>query len=236
MKTPRVPLSPRSGWLPTLFLFVSLLASCSGAQQSRDPGTAARWAGEPAFAAAMIGPLTKETPLQIVSLFSYEPGEALISPATELAQLVTAQRKSGDFGKEPLRTLLLEPKPDSIKAQRLLFIALGPRAEFSLARMREVGATAMHEALRLGVEHMAFAPVVRDQGVTAIGADQVAAAFVEGALVEWSTARRTDPQAPLRLKEVTYEAGPAFIEAVKKAVPSGVEAAHARIRAGAGGA
>ena len=77
---------------------------------------------------------------------------------------------------------------------------------------------------------------LRDQGVTTLGADQVAAAFVEGALVEWSTARRADPQAPLRLKEVTYEAGPAFIEAVKKAVPSGVEAAHARIRAGAGGA
>ena len=108
MKTPRVRLPRRSGWLPTLFLFVSLLASCSAAQKGRDAAAESRWSGEPAFAAAMIGPLTKETPLQIVSLFAYEPGEQLISPATELAQLVTAQRTSGDFGKEPLRTLLLE--------------------------------------------------------------------------------------------------------------------------------
>lgn len=215
------------------FLILTLLltsAACSSTAQNKGASPAASWAGEPTFAAAMIGPLTKETPLQVVSVFSYEPGETLISPATELAAFIPEQRVSGGFGKEPLRTLMLDPPPPSIKAQRLLYIALGPRADFSLQRVREVGATALHEALRLGVEHMAFAPVVRDQGVTSIPADQVATAFIEGALVEWGTARRTDPQAPLRLKEVTYEAGPAFIADVTKAVPAGVEAAHARMR------
>lgn len=225
MKTRSVLRPNRSLLLLTLLLTA---AACSSTPQSR--GAVASWVGEPTFAAAMIGPLTKETPLQVVSMFSYEPGETLISPATELAAFIPDQRVSGGFGKEPLRTLLLEPPPPSIKAQRLLYVALGPRADFSVQRVREVGATAMHEALRLGVEQMAFAPVVRDQGVTTIGADQVAAAFIEGALVEWRTARSTDAQTPLRLKAVTFEAGPAFIQDVTKAVPTGIAAAHARMR------
>lgn len=225
MKKRSVLRPTRSALLLTLLLTAT---ACSSTPQSRP--TATSEAGEPTFAAAMISPLTKETPLQVVSMFSYEPGETLISPATELAALIPEQRVSGGFGKEPLRTLLLETPRPSSKAQRLLYVALGPRADFSLQRMREVGATAMHEALRLGVEQMAFAPVVRDQGVTTIGADQVAAAFIEGALVEWHTARRSDPHAPLRLKGVTYEAGPAFIQDVTKAVPIGIEAAHARTR------
>lgn len=207
-----------------------LLFACSGTRQQAKP-SASGAADEPTFAAAMIGPLTKETPLQIVSLFSYEAGETLISPATELASFVADKRTSSEFGKEALRTLMLDPPPASIKAQRLLYIALGPRADFSLDRMREIGARAMKDTLQLGVEQMAFAPVVRDQGVTKFGADEVAMAFIEGALVEWGTERRASQQAPLHLREVTYEAGPAFIDGVRKAVPRGVEAAHARLQA-----
>ncbi len=202
------------------------LTACSGSQQQAKTATAVG-VGEPAFTAAMIGPLTKETPLQIVSLFSYEAGEALISPATELATFVTEQRTRGEFGKDPLRLLMLDPPPVSIKAKQLLYVALGQRADFSLDRVREVGATAMRETLRLGVEQMAFAPVVRDQGVTKFAADEVAVAFVEGALGEWHAAQRAGAQT--KLKEVTYEAGPAFIDAVKNAMPRGVAVAHARL-------
>jgi hypothetical protein len=92
----------------------------------------------------------------------------------------------------------------------------------------------MRETLRLGVEQMAFAPVVRDQGVTTFPADQVAVAFVEGALVEWGNERRASPQAPAHLKAVTYEAGPTFIAAVKDAIPRGVAAAHARMQSAVG--
>jgi hypothetical protein len=219
----------------TPFLFIALglamvFAACSAASQQSRPAVPIA-PDEPVVTAEMIGPLTKETPLQIVSLFSYEPGETLISPAAELASFVAEKRARGDFGKEPLRMLLLDPPPSSIKAQKLLYIALGPRAEFSVERVRQVGAAAMREALAVGAEHMAFAPVVRDQGVTTFSADDAAVAFIDGALFEWSTEMRANPQVPARLKAIAYEAGPAFIEAVKKAVPRGIQAAHARLQA-----
>lgn len=220
--------SLRQPWMySVLFGLAMALSACSAASQTTR-ATVTATATEPTFSAAMIGPLTKETPLQIVSLFSHEPGETLISPATELATLIADQRVGGSFGKEPLRTLMIDPSPGTIKAQRLLYIALGPRSAFSLARVRAVGAVAMREALRLGVPAMAFAPVVRDQGVTTFGADEVAAAFVEGALAEWDTAHREHPVAPLALQEVVYEAGPAFIDSVKAAIPRAMTAAHAR--------
>jgi Cytosol aminopeptidase family, N-terminal domain len=180
----------------------------------------------------MVGPLTKETPLQIVSVFSFEAGEALISPATELLGFIVHPRTEGGFGKEPLRTLLLDPVPAAIKARRLLYVALGSRGEFSLERVKALGTTAMRETIRLGVEHMAFAPIARDQGVTSLPPDDVAAAFVEGALVEYQAERRAS-NTPIPLQDVTYEAGPPFIEAVTRAVARGVEAAHARSRASA---
>ncbi len=111
-------------------------------------------------------------------------------------------------------------------------MALGPRSEFTLERVKAAGATAMRETIRLGASHMAFAPIARDQGVTALPPDDVAAAFVEGALVEYDAERRTS-SAPIPLQDVTYEAGPPFIEAVTRAVARGVGAAHARLRASA---
>jgi hypothetical protein len=186
-------------------------------------------AGEPAFAAMAVSPLTAEVPLQIVCVFAYEADETLVSPATELAGFIAKPRQDAAFGKEPLRTLLLSPAPAPTKAERLLYVALGPRAEFSLKRIRTVGETAMRETLKMKVEHMAFAPVVRDQGVTTLAAGDVAQAFVEGALVEFGSERRAAPASDFELRDVTYEAGPQFVESVSTAVARGVAAAHSEL-------
>jgi hypothetical protein len=178
------------------------------------------------FEAQQTSPLTKETALQIVAIFPFDAGEQLIPPATELIAFVAEARTKKAFGKEALKTMLVEPTPSSIKAKRLLAIAWGPRAEFSLERAKAMGKTAMAETLKLGVEDAAFAPIVRDQGVTTIPADEVAAAFVEGAMREVLDEKGADPNKARALKHVTYEAGPAFIGAVSKAVPRGVAAAH----------
>ena len=73
------------------------------------------------------------------------------------------------------------------------------------------------------MKHMAFAPVVHDQGVNTFPPDEVAAAFVETALVECAAERRAAPDKPISLKDVTYEAGPPFIDAVTRAVVRGAE-------------
>jgi hypothetical protein len=187
---------------------------------------------EPAFEAEAVGPLTKVTPLQVVSIFSYEPGEQLVTPASEIASFVCDARVTQGFGKEALRPLLVTPTPATIKAAQLLVIAWGPRSEFSIERAKAVGRSAMREALRIGVDDMAYAPIARDQGVTSISADDVAAAFVEGALAEFLAERSAEPTKPRKLKHVTYEAGPMFVQAVSKATSRGVDAAHAHASVG----
>jgi Cytosol aminopeptidase family, N-terminal domain len=226
------------GSLTRRFYFLALISTTTAcavpspgaaAPSSTPNASVALPAGEPAFAAIAVSPLTQETPLQIVSIFAYEAGETLVSPATELARFVAKPRQDAAFGKEPLRTLLLSPAPAPTKAKSLLYVALGPRAEFSFERVRSVGGTAMRETLKMRVEHMAFAPIVRDQGVTTFAADDVAQAFVEGALVEFGNERRAAPASDFALRDVTYEAGPQFVESVSTAVARGVAAAHTEL-------
>jgi hypothetical protein len=236
---------PRDGW-PALALLLALAGSpgCGGggaatpgaagatgatgatgaASTKGAAATAGAAAGEPVFEAEGVSPLTKVVPLQIASVFSYEADEKLITPATELLAIVDAARKKDAFGKKPLDALAIDPTPPSIKAEHLLLVAWGPRAEFSLTRAKEMGKAAMLETLKRGVTAMAYAPIVRDQGVTTLPADEVAGAFVEGALGEFL--EETKAGKAVALTHVTYEAGPAFIDAVKKAVPRAVEAAH----------
>jgi len=186
-------------------------------------------AAEPTFEARAVGPLTNAVPLQIVSVFSYEPGETLISPAIEIASFVADAREKKGFGKDALKSMLVTPTPATIKANQLLVIAWGPRSEFSIARAKEMGHTAMRATIESGVSDMAYAPIARDQGVTTIAADEVAAAFVEGALTEFSTEQNAGATKPMKLQHVTYEAGAAFVDAVTKAVSRGVAASHASI-------
>jgi hypothetical protein len=81
---------------------------------------------------------------------------------------------------------------------------------------------------------VAFAPIARDQGVTSFPPGDVAAAFVEGVIVELAEQRRREPNAVRALKHVTYEAGPAFVDAVREGVARGLaagrEAAKAAVR------
>jgi hypothetical protein len=223
----------------SIVLLGVLCVACGGEAAIAPTPTVSTSAGaltsppEPVFEAEAVGPLTKATPLQIVSVFAYEPGEQLVTPATEIASFVSEARMSQGYGKEALRPLLVTPTPTAIKATQLMVIAWGPRSEFSAERAKEVGHAAMREALRMGVNEMAYAPIARDQGVTSLSADAVAAAFVEGALAEFLSERSATPAKPLNLRHVTYEAGPTFVESVSRATSRGVEAAHADV-AGAG--
>jgi len=205
------------------------VAGC-GAASIANTGDAGKSAREPVFEAEAVGPLTKVTQLQIVSVFSYEPGEQLLTPATEVASFLTDARVDKGYCREALRPLLVTPTPSSIKAGQLLVIAWGARSEFSVDRVKDVGRAAMRETIRMGVSDMAYAPIARDQGVTSLSADVVAAAFVEAALGELIDERAARAGDALALQHVTYEAGPQFVDAVSKAVARGVEAAHARRR------
>lgn len=203
---------------PTSAIGVSPIANAPSDSPSPD---------EPAFEARAEGPLTSATPLQIVSVFSYEPGETLLSPATEIASFVSDARTRHGFGKEAFQPMVVTPTPSTIKASQLVVIAWGPRAEFGLKRAKEMGHAVMRAAIEHDVEDVAYAPIVRDQGVTTIPPDEVAAAIVEGALAEFLTEQKTEPRKAIHLKHVIFEAGPAFVDAVSKGVSRGLESGRA---------
>src|SRR3984893_18057870 len=118
----------------------------------------------------MEGPYTADVPLQIVCYFKYTPeGAKRMSGAPveldkKLGGVIGALRERGEFVGDDLETILITPPKDSIKAKALLLVGLGDEDALSLKIMEAVGRISLREAARLGVNRVAFAPLLRDQG------------------------------------------------------------------------
>ena len=68
-----------------------------------------------------------------------------------------------------------------MSASRLLLIGLGDRNDFNPDLMKEVAAVSMREALRLNIDHYAFAANLKDAGISS-PVSTVAANIVRGAI------------------------------------------------------
>ena len=145
------------------------------------------------------GPATEVTPLQVACVFEYSEGDIFISPPAPPAELngmvnldkamnglITKIRRSGKFSGHALETLLITPTKEAISASRLLLIGLGSRNDFHPELMTEVGVVSMREALRLNVDHYAFAADIKDAGVSSPTAT-VAGNIVRGAISAFRT-------------------------------------------------
>jgi hypothetical protein len=178
----------------------------------------------------MEGPTTAETALQIVCLFKHkESGDKMLGAAVELDKelhgVISSLRNRGEFAGDALETLLIVPPAGTIKPKRLLLIGIGDESSFSLERMEEVGRVAVREAARLGVNKIAFAPLVRDQGNSQFGTGDVGTHVIRGLLSAYDTDRRMQKEGlakPYTLEEWSEQAGPAFfddtVEGAKKAI------------------
>jgi len=145
------------------------------------------------------GPATEVTPLQVACVFEYTEGDIFKSPPALPAELnglvhldnalnglITEIRRSGKFSGHAFETLLITPSKGTLSASRLLLIGLGDRNEFHPDLMKEVGVVSMREALRLNVDHYAFAADLKDAGIVS---PTVTVAFniVQGALSAYRT-------------------------------------------------
>ena len=142
----------------------------------------------------------------------------------KLGGVIASLRERGEFGGDQLETLLITPPKDSIKAKALLLVGLGDEGALSLNLMEGVGRVALREAARLGVNRVAFAPFIRDQGNTKIGTGEVETAVVRGMLLAYDTEKRLQEQGLAKaftLEEWRVEAGPDYFDetvaGVKKA-------------------
>jgi len=114
-----------------------------------------------------------------------------------------------------------------------MVIGLGEEKDLSLDTLRIVGRIAAREAVRLKAKHVAWAPVIRDEGNTAIDVGEGDRAFAEEMLSSYDTEKRLQAQglAPaFTIESVVIEAGPTFFERAVKQVGQGIESITAELQ------
>ena len=184
----------------------------------------------------MQSPTEMDTPLQVVCLFKHKPsGDTLLESAAELDKklggAVSALRNRGEFVGDELETLLLDTK-GKIPAKRLLLVGLGDEKSLSLATLERVGRVAVREAAKLGVERVAFAPDLQDQGNSQLDVGDVERAVTRGMLLAHDTERRLQKQGLAKaftLEEWVAEAGEKYFDDTLPGAQQGIEDAKAAI-------
>src|SRR6201997_3088737 len=179
----------------------------------------------------VIGPYSEPADLQIICLFKHKPsGDTYQGAAKDTDQhlhgLLAALRNREEFVGELGETILFTPVAGSIPAKRFMVIGLGDEKDLSLDSLRVVGRIAAREAVQLQAKHVAWAPVIRDEGNTKIDVGEGDRAFIEEMVSAYDTEKRLQEQelAPaFSIEDVVIEAGPTYFEGAAKQVEQGIE-------------
>ena len=169
----------------------------------------------------MEGPYAADVPLQVVCHFknTAEGAKRMSGAPVELDKrlggVIASLRERDEFVGDEMETLLIIPPKDTIKAQALLLIGLGPEEELSLKVMERVGKVALREAARLDAKRVAFAPLIRDQGNAKLAVGDVEIAVVKAMLLAYDTDKRMQREGlskPYTLEEWNVEAGAEYFD------------------------
>jgi hypothetical protein len=179
----------------------------------------------------MVGPYTEPADLQIITLFKHKAsGDTYQGAAKDtdehLHGILSALRNRGEFVGELGETFLFTPPNGSIPAKRFMVIGLGEEKDLSLDSLRVVGRIAAREAVRLNAKHVAWAPVIRDEGNTVVGVGEGDRAFIEQMLSAYDTEKRLQAEAlapAFSIEDLVIEAGPTYFDDAAKQVGEGIE-------------
>lgn len=179
----------------------------------------------------MTGPFAEPADLQIICLLKHKPGSDNYQGAAKetdekLRGMLSTLRDRGEFVGETGETILFTPPEGSIPAKQFMVIGLGDEKSLSLDTLRMVGRIAAREAVRLKAKHLAWAPVIRDEGNTAIDVGPGDRAFAEQMLAAYDTEKRLQAQglAPqFSIESLVIEAGPSFFDSAVRQVGEGIE-------------
>ena len=223
----------------TLFLWLAMCISIASAAETSTPKENV-FATKPLgiqLSIKMVGPYSQPADLQIICLFKHKPtGDTYQGAAKEtdekLAGILSALRNRGEFVGESGETFLFTPPKSSIPAKQFMVIGLGEEKDVSLDTLRVVGRIAAREAVRLKARHIAWAPVIRDEGNSTIDVGEGDRAFAEQMLSAYDTEKRLQAQdlAPkFSIESLVIEAGPTFFDAAVKQVGEGIESIAAEL-------
>ncbi len=185
----------------------------------------------------MVGPYMQAADLQIICAFKHKPsGDTYLGAAKEFDRKVegvlSALRNRGEFVGELGETILFIPPKGSIPAKRVLVIGLGDEEKLSLDTLRTAGRVAARESVRLKAGQVAWAPVIRDQGDSALDVGEADGAFVEQMLMAYDTEKRLQAQGladRFSIEAWVIEAGEPYFEGAVKHVGEVLESATREI-------
>jgi Cytosol aminopeptidase family, N-terminal domain len=178
----------------------------------------------------MTGPYLQDADLQIICLFKHKDSGDTYQGAAKatdghLDGILSALRNRGEFVGELGETFLFTPPKDSIPAKSFMVVGLGEEKNLSLESLRVIGRIAAREAVRLKARHIAWAPVIRDEGNTTIEVGEGDRTFTEQFLSAYDTEKRLQAQglAPqFSIEDVVIEAGPSYFDSAVKQVGEGI--------------
>jgi hypothetical protein len=185
----------------------------------------------------MTGPYAEPADLQIICLFKHKPeGDTYQGAAKDtdehLSGLLSGVRNRGEFVGELGETFLFTPPKNSIPAKRFLIIGLGDEKDLKLESLQVVGRIAAREAVRLQAQHVAWAPVIRDEGNKTIEVGLGDRTFAEAMLLAYDTEKRLQAQglAPqFSIESFVIEAGPTYFDSAAKQVGEGIGTITAQV-------
>jgi len=186
----------------------------------------------------MDGPYMEAADLQLICLFKHKAsGDTYQGAAKDtdahLHGLLSALRNRNEFVGELGETILFTPPRDSIPAKQFMVIGLGDEKDLSLDTLRLVGRIAAREAVRLKAKHVAWAPVIRDEGNTTIEVGEGDRAFAEQMLSAYDTEQRLQAQGlatKFTIDSLVIEAGASFFDSAVKQVGKGIESITGELR------
>jgi Cytosol aminopeptidase family, N-terminal domain len=185
----------------------------------------------------MAGPFSQAADLQIICLFKHKPsGDVYQGAAKEtdekLDGLLSSLRNRGEFVGDLGETILFTPTKGTIPAKRFMIIGLGDESDLSLETLKTVGRIAAREAVRLRARHVAWAPVIRDEGNSLIEVGLGDRTFTEAFLSAYDTEKRLQEQGlepNFKIDSLTIEAGPAFYDSAVRQVGDGIDSIGAEL-------
>jgi hypothetical protein len=186
----------------------------------------------------MVGPYMEPADLQFICLFKHKQAGDIYQGAAKdtdekLGGILSSLRNRGEFIGETGETFLFIPPKGSIPARQFMVIGLGEEKDLSLDTLRIVGRIAARESVRLKAKHVAWAPVIRDEGNAAIDVGEGDRAFAEQMLSAYDTEKRLQAQglAPkFSIESFVIEAGPTFFDAAVKQVGQGIDSVTAELQ------
>ena len=178
------------------------------------------------FEVVTWAPDQADADLSIACMFEREmPGSQLSGGLLKLDDVfggaLTRLRDEGSFQAQEMETLVIRKPPAPVKARAIMLIGLGDPLTLSSAVLVRALRVSFHEAARLGVSTVAFAPNLLDAGLSNLAPLGVEAAMVSGVLGALNAEHRFAElgiATPPTVRRWVFDTGAAHFDIVAKSL------------------